>query len=36
MLADEARNREIDMPELCRRVLVQVAQDDMYRAILEL
>jgi hypothetical protein len=36
MLADEAMNREMSMPELCRRILVQVAQDDMYRAILEL
>ena len=36
LLADEARQREIDMPDLCRRILVQVAQDDMYRAILDI
>lgn len=36
MLADEARKRETDMPELCRRILVQVAQDDMYRAVLDI
>lgn len=35
MLADEARRRQVDMPELCRRVLVQVAQDTLYSAILD-
>lgn len=35
MLADEARSREMDMPELCRRVLVQISQDRLFAAILD-
>ena len=38
MLADEAMRRGIDMPELCRRLLVQIAQDGdtLFPAILDL
>lgn len=32
----EAKARDTDMAELCRRILVQVAQDRMYRAILDI
>lgn len=35
MLAAEAMSRETDLPELCRRILVQVASDDLYAAVLE-
>lgn len=35
MLAEEAMKREMELPELCRRVLVQVATDDLFKAIIE-
>lgn len=35
MLAGEARSRNLDLPELCRRILVQIAQDRLYAAILD-
>jgi hypothetical protein len=35
LLADEARKRDLDMPELCRRVLVQVAQDQLWKAVID-
>lgn len=35
MLAAEARNRDMEMPELCQRILTQVAQDRLYNAVLE-
>lgn len=35
LLADEARRRDQEMPELCRMILTQVAQDQLYAAVLE-
>lgn len=35
MLAAEARARDMDMPELCQRILTQVAIDRLYAAVLE-
>lgn len=35
MLAAEARARDMEMPELCRRILTQVAVDRLYAAVLE-
>lgn len=34
-LAAEARRRDMEMPELCRAILTQVAQDELYAAVLE-
>lgn len=34
-LATEARRRDQEMPELCRMILTQVAQDELYAAVLE-
>lgn len=34
-IAAEARNREADMSELCRRVLVSVARDQLWKAVLD-
>lgn len=35
MLAAEARQRDTDMPELCTRILTQIAVDRLYAAVLE-
>lgn len=35
MLATEAMSRDMEMPELCQRILTQVAQDRLYAAVLE-
>jgi hypothetical protein len=35
LLATEARRRDMEMPELCRMILTQVAQDELYAAVLE-
>lgn len=35
MLAAEARSRDMEMPELCSRILSQIAVDRLYAAVLE-
>lgn len=35
MLAAEARSRDMEMPELCARILTQIAVDRLYNAIIE-
>jgi len=35
MLAAEARSRDMEMPELCARILAQIAIDRLYAAVLE-
>jgi hypothetical protein len=35
LLAAEARSRDMSMPELCQRILTQVAVDQLYAAVLE-
>jgi hypothetical protein len=35
MLAEEAMGRDMEMPELCSRILTQIAQDRLYAAVLE-
>lgn len=35
MLAEEARSRDMEMPELCTAILTQIAVDRLYNAVLE-